>query len=64
MRCKQLYRMASDRLSMKLEVTGVVLGTIKSRVDSARSRLATLLDINSKVEIGPDAMTQAALAAE
>jgi len=33
-------------------------------VDRARRRLATLLDINSKVEIGPDAMTKAALAAE
>ena len=55
------YGMSYEEAS---QVTGVVLGTIKSRVDRARRRLATLLDINSKVEIGPDAMTKAALAAE
>jgi RNA polymerase sigma-70 factor (ECF subfamily) len=46
------------------QVTGVALGTIKSRVNRARSRLAELLDINSEAEIGPDAVTKAALAAE
>jgi RNA polymerase sigma-70 factor (ECF subfamily) len=46
------------------QVTGVALGTIKSRVNRARSRLADLLDINSEAEIGPDAVTKAALAAE
>jgi RNA polymerase sigma-70 factor, ECF subfamily len=45
------------------QVTGVPLGTIKSRVNRARSRLAELLDINSEVEIGPDAVTKAAIAA-
>ena len=46
------------------QVTGVPLGTVKSRVNRARSRLATLLDINSEAEIGADAVTKAALAVE
>ena len=45
-------------------MTGVALGTIRSRVSRARSRLAALLDINSELEIGPDAMTKAAVTAE
>jgi RNA polymerase sigma-70 factor (ECF subfamily) len=44
-------------------VTGVALGTVKSRVNRARSRLSSLLDINSDAEIGPDAVTKAAIAA-
>jgi RNA polymerase sigma-70 factor, ECF subfamily len=46
------------------QVTGVAVGTIKSRVNRARSRLAELLDLNSEAEIGPDAVTKAALAVE
>jgi RNA polymerase sigma-70 factor (ECF subfamily) len=46
------------------QVTGVALGTIKSRVNRARSRLADLLDIDGEAEIGPDAVTKAALAAD
>jgi RNA polymerase sigma-70 factor, ECF subfamily len=46
------------------QVTGVALGTIKSRVNRARIRLAALLDLNSEAEIGPDGVTKAALAAE
>jgi RNA polymerase sigma-70 factor (ECF subfamily) len=46
------------------QVTGVALGTIKSRVNRARNRLGELLDINSEAEIGPDAVTKAAVAAE
>jgi RNA polymerase sigma-70 factor (ECF subfamily) len=46
------------------QVTGVAVGTIKSRVNRARRRLAELLDINSEAEIGPDAVTKAALAVE
>jgi RNA polymerase sigma-70 factor (ECF subfamily) len=45
-------------------ICNVPLGTIKSRVNRARSRLADLLDINSEAEIGPDAVTKAALAVE
>ncbi len=46
------------------EVCNVPLGTVKSRVNRARSRLAALLDLNSEAEIGPDGVTKAALAAE
>ena len=46
------------------EVCNVPVGTIKSRVNRARSRLAELLDLDSEAEIGPDALTQAAIAAE
>jgi RNA polymerase sigma-70 factor (ECF subfamily) len=45
------------------QVTGAPLGTIKSRVNRARSRLAELLDINSTGALGPDAVTEAAIAA-
>jgi RNA polymerase sigma-70 factor (ECF subfamily) len=46
------------------QVTGVPVGTVKSRVNRARIRLAALLDINSEAEIGPDGVSKAALAAE
>jgi RNA polymerase sigma-70 factor (ECF subfamily) len=46
------------------EVCGVPLGTIKSRVNRARIRLAALLDFNDEAEIGPDNVTKAALTAE
>jgi RNA polymerase sigma-70 factor (ECF subfamily) len=46
------------------QVTGVALGTIKSRVNRARTRLSILLGINSEAEIGPDSVIKAALAAE
>jgi RNA polymerase sigma-70 factor, ECF subfamily len=45
-------------------ICNVPLGTIKSRVNRARTKLAELLDINSEAEIGPDDVTKAALAAE
>ena len=46
------------------EVCDVPVGTVKSRVNRARNRLAALLDLNSEAEIGPDDVTKAALAAE
>ena len=46
------------------EVCHVPLGTIKSRVNRARSRLTALLDLSSEAEIGPDSVTKAALAEE
>jgi RNA polymerase sigma-70 factor (ECF subfamily) len=46
------------------QVTGVPVGTVKSRVNRARNRLAELLDLNGEAEIGPDAVTMAAVAAE
>jgi RNA polymerase sigma-70 factor, ECF subfamily len=36
------------------EVCGVAVGTIKSRVSRARSRLGELLGIESVSDIGPD----------
>jgi RNA polymerase sigma-70 factor (ECF subfamily) len=43
-------------------ICGCAVGTIKSRVNRARTRLAELLDINSAEEIGPDETTRAVLA--
>jgi len=45
-------------------IWGVAVGTIKSRVNRARTRLAELLSLESEAEIGPDSVTKAALAAE
>jgi RNA polymerase sigma-70 factor (ECF subfamily) len=42
-------------------IQGVAVGTIKSRVNRARSRLALLLHMRSRHEIGPDRVMQAAL---
>jgi RNA polymerase sigma-70 factor (ECF subfamily) len=46
------------------EVCGVPLGTVKSRVNRARTKLGELLDLNGEAEIGPDSVTKAALADE
>jgi RNA polymerase sigma-70 factor (ECF subfamily) len=45
-------------------VCGVAVGTMKSRVNRARNKLANLLHLYDQTEIGPDALTKAALAAE
>jgi RNA polymerase sigma-70 factor (ECF subfamily) len=44
-------------------ICGVAVGTIKSRVNRARTRLVQLLSLENKTEIGPDSVTKAALAA-
>ncbi|HEV2559786.1 MAG TPA: sigma-70 family RNA polymerase sigma factor [Microvirga sp.] len=44
-------------------ICGVPVGTIKSRVNRARTRLAELLHLDSEVELGPDKVTKAALEA-
>jgi RNA polymerase sigma-70 factor (ECF subfamily) len=46
------------------EVCNVAVGTVKSRANRARSRVATLLDVTGEAEIGLDSVTKAALAAE
>jgi len=46
------------------EVCDVAVGTIKSRVNGARCKLAALLDLNGEAEIGMDDVTKAALAVE
>jgi RNA polymerase sigma-70 factor (ECF subfamily) len=45
-------------------VCRVVVGTVKSRVNRARSKLALFLDLTSDAELGPDDVTKAALAAD
>jgi RNA polymerase sigma-70 factor (ECF subfamily) len=43
------------------EICGCAVGTIKSRVNRARSRLAGLLAVDDVEDLGPDRMTRAAL---
>jgi len=45
-------------------VCQVAVGTVKSRVNRARLKLAYLLDLTSEAELGPDNVTKAALAAD
>jgi RNA polymerase sigma-70 factor (ECF subfamily) len=45
-------------------VCKVAVGTVKSRVNRARTRLASLLDLTGEADLGPDDLTKAALAAE
>ena len=42
-------------------IAGVAVGTIKSRVNRARGRLAQLLGLNDAEDLGPDRLTKAAL---
>lgn len=43
------------------EITGTQLGTIKSRVNRARSRLAVLLRVGHAEDLGPDRLVQAVI---
>ena len=43
------------------QVCGIAIGTIKSRVNRARERLAQLLAVEEAEDLGPDRLTQAAL---
>jgi RNA polymerase sigma factor, sigma-70 family len=42
-------------------ICGCAVGTIKSRVNRARFRLASLLNVDDVEDLGPDSMTRAAL---
>lgn len=44
------------------EICGCALGTIKSRINRARTRLGEILSVNSGADFGPDADSFAALA--
>jgi len=44
-------------------ICGCAIGTIKSRVNRARSRLAAILSVDDVEDLGPDRMTRAALQA-
>ena len=43
-------------------ICGCAVGTIKSRVNRARTRLAELMGVDSVDEFGPDQQTRAVLA--
>ena len=43
------------------QITGAQLGTIKSRVNRARTRLAELMNVNDPDDFGPDRLVQAVL---
>ena len=45
------------------KICGCAVGTIKSRVNRARSRLAGMLAVSDGEDLGPDSMTRAALQA-
>ena len=42
-------------------ICGTGLGTIKSRVNRARTRLAELMDLTSEEDFGPDRLVRASL---
>jgi RNA polymerase sigma-70 factor, ECF subfamily len=46
------------------EICGCAVGTIKSRVNRARNRLAELLSVKSSAEFGPEAAWRPALSAQ
>jgi len=58
-----LILVAAEGLSCEeaAQVCGVPIGTIKSRVNRARERLAKLLAVEEAEDLGPDRVTQAAL---
>ena len=58
-----LLLVAAEGLSYEeaAQVCGVAIGTIKSRINRARERLAQLLALDDAQDLGPDQVTQAAL---
>ncbi|HEX2555101.1 MAG TPA: sigma-70 family RNA polymerase sigma factor [Microvirga sp.] len=58
-----LLLIAAEGLSYEdaAAITGVAVGTVKSRVNRARARLAGLLHVEPDDEVGPDGITLAAL---
>jgi RNA polymerase sigma-70 factor (ECF subfamily) len=60
-----LLLVAAEGLSYEdvAQITGVAIGTVKSRVNRARVRLAALLDHTPNDDLGPDTIIKAAVQA-
>jgi RNA polymerase sigma-70 factor (ECF subfamily) len=60
-----LLLIAAEGLSYEevAEITGVAVGTVKSRVNRARGRLAKLLAVEDDDDVGPDPVVKAVLEA-
>ena len=43
------------------QICGTNIGTIKSRINRARTRLAELMDFSSEEDLGPDRLVRASL---
>ncbi|HEV2605872.1 MAG TPA: sigma-70 family RNA polymerase sigma factor [Microvirga sp.] len=58
-----LLLVAAEGLSYEeaAEITGVAVGTVKSRVNRARGRLARLLAVERNDDVGPDNVIKAAM---
>jgi RNA polymerase sigma-70 factor, ECF subfamily len=58
-----LLLVAAEGLSYEeaAKICGTTLGTIKSRINRARTRLAELLDLEPEEDIGPDRLVRATL---
>jgi RNA polymerase sigma-70 factor (ECF subfamily) len=58
-----LLLVAAEGLSYEeaAQICGTNLGTIKSRINRARTRLAELLDLVPDEDLGPDRLVQATL---
>jgi RNA polymerase sigma-70 factor (ECF subfamily) len=58
-----LILVGADGLSYEetAQICGCAVGTVKSRVNRARTRLAKILEIKSAQDFGPDAETAAVL---
>jgi RNA polymerase sigma-70 factor (ECF subfamily) len=58
-----LLLVAAEGLSYEdaAKICGTTLGTIKSRINRARARLAQLLDLSLEEDLGPDRLVKASL---
>jgi RNA polymerase sigma-70 factor (ECF subfamily) len=63
--CEALLLVGASGFSYEeaAQICGCAVGTVKSRVNRARNRLAELMAIESPDDFGPDRETQAVLAA-
>jgi len=63
--CEALLLVGASGFSYEeaAQICGCAVGTVKSRVNRARNRLAELMAIDGPDDFGPDRETQAVLAA-